>query len=120
MKKKALLLILLTALATVTLTGCNFGKSYVSESVQKKNSIIDGEYIVLDTREQIGGTNVRISYHLTMILQDSNGERFYYEYISRDEKNNEYIHLAKFSPGDNVSYKDGSFTFIDELHENTY
>ena len=120
MKKKTILLVLLMVLTTGILTGCDpyhFNESKVSETTQRLEPIIDGEYTILDTREQISGNNIRVQYHLTIVLQNANGNRFYYEYTSRDEKNTEYIKLAKFVPNDKVTYKNGYFALSDEFVE---
>ena len=118
MKKTTVLFMLLAVLTIATFTGCGdlfkFNESSVSEHVQNLDPIISGEYTVLDTRESISGNNVRVKYHVTMILQDINGNRFYYEYRSNDDKNKEYLHLAKFVTNDKVSYKDGYFTLLQE------
>lgn len=112
--KKIVLLVLLITLTTGTLTGCRFNESKTSERVQYLNPITEGEYTVLDTREQISGNNLRAKYHLTIVFKDINGNRFYYEYSSKEAKNAEYIYLAKFIPGDKVTYKNNTFSLNNE------
>lgn len=119
--KKIVLLVLLITLTTGTLTGCSlldFNENKVSDriskDVQNLNPITEGEYVVLDIREQIGGNNLRAYCFLTIVLQDMNGNRFYYEYLSYDKKSAEYICLGKFVPGDKVTYKNNTFSLNNE------
>lgn len=112
--KKGILLGFVAVVLALTLCGCgfNFNESTVNKNVQTINPIPNGEYEILDTREQISGNNIRVKYHLTIVLQNSNGNRYYYEYNSKDEKNSTYIHLATFVLGDKITYQDGVFELI--------
>ena len=64
---------------------------------------------VLDVREAIAGNNVRVVYFLTIVLENADGNRYYYEYVSCDDKSSEYINMAKLHEGDFVSYQNGHF-----------
>ena len=69
----------------------------------------NGDYKVLDIRESIGGNNIRVYYNVTLVLEDINGGRYYYDYAVNDGKNSDYINIAKFVSGDLVTYKNGKF-----------
>lgn len=69
----------------------------------------NGDYKVLDIRESIGGNNIRVYYNVTLVLEDINGGRYYYDYAVNDGKNSDYINIAKFVSGDLVNYKNGKF-----------
>ena len=69
----------------------------------------NGDYKVLDIRESIGGNNIRVYYNVTLVLEDINGGRYYYDCTINDSKNSDYINIAKFVSGDLVSYKNGKF-----------
>ena len=110
--KKAVLMSLIMAVV-ISLYGCGF-KNKVNEDVQSMNPIMNGEYSVLDVRETVGGNNIRVYYIITIILQDSNNNRFYYEYEADDTKGQTYINLGKLIPEDHVLYENGEFKLIEE------
>lgn len=112
--KKVITVFLLTVSMVFSVSACgfNFNEGEATESVQVLNPIPVGEYIVLDIREQVGGNNIRVNYYITVVLQNEDGDRYFYEYNVNDKKNSTYINLAKLVPNDKVIYQDGTLILM--------
>ena len=102
-------MIVIITLVCILLSACGFRNNHIQQS----NGIKDGTYTVLDVRESVGGY-VSDGYYITLVLQDDDNNRIHFQRKSSDNKDEEYLSVARLIPGDIVNCQGNIFSLKNE------
>jgi hypothetical protein len=115
MKKFILTVLLCILMCLLCSCGTETKETYnevcINNRVENPEEIKNGEYTVLDVREQNNHSPNSSSFYVTLVLQGKNGNRCYYEYYCMHNKDSYYVSLAKLIAGDTVTCKNGKLEY---------